>query len=118
MKYSFKPQSDSEYFCTNEHCGIIFKSFDSARKLLAAYNVVVDNYSSCVKAGLDDYYCFSYKLRPLEDLTKIVKHCDLLLFKPKESLEQDNDCEDYFYFISQDTLDELPVRELEEIRYV
>lgn len=119
MKHTFKPQSDSEYICTPDYCGIIFKSFNSANKLLNAYNVVVDNYAACVKAHMDGYYCFSYKLRPLEDLNKIVKHCDLLLFKPVEELDNDNlDCEDYFYFISQDTLDELPVRELEDVRYV
>ena len=119
MKHTFKPQSDSEYLCTPDYCGIIFKSFNSANKLLNAYNVVVDNYDTCIKANLEGYYCFSHKLRPLEDLHKIVKHCELLLFKPKdELLTSEQDCEDCFYFISQDTLDELPVRELEEIRYV
>lgn len=119
MKHTFKPQSDSEYICTTEYCGIIFKSFSSATKLLNAYNVVVDSYPLCIKANLDGYYCFSHRLRPLEDLSKIIKHCELLLFKPKdELLNQEQDCEDFFYFISQDTLDELPVRELEDVRYV
>ena len=118
MKYTFKPQADSEYICNEEYCGIIFNSYKSVSKLLNAYNVVVDTYAACVKAHIDGYYCFSYKLRPLEALTKIVKHCDLLMFKPKESLDQDNDCEGCFYFVSQDTLDELPIRELEDVRYV
>ena len=119
MVHTFKPQSDSEYICTKDYCGIIFKSFTSASKLLSAYNVVVDSYALCIKANLAGYYCFSHKLRPLEDLSSIVKHCELLLFKPKdEILNQDHDYEDCFYFISQDTLDELPVRELEEVRYV
>ena len=118
MAYTFKPQADSEYLCDSAYCGIVFKSFASASKLLNAYNVIVDNYELCVKCSFDGYHCFSYKLRPIEDLTKVVKNCELLLFKPKTAIKEDNDCDGCFYFISQDTLDELPIRELEDIKYV
>lgn len=114
MAHTFKPQADSEYICTPDYCGIIYKSFDSARKLLNAYNVVIDTYAACVKGRIDGYYCFSYKLRPLEDLNKIVKDCELLLFKKTHDLN----CEDCFYFISEDTLENLPLRELEDVYYV
>ena len=114
MTYSYKPQKDSEFICTDDYCGIVFTSFNSAKVLLNSFNVVVDSYAACVKGLIDGYYCFSYKLRPLEDLNKIVKDCELLLFKKTHDLN----CEDCFYFISEDTLENLPLRELEEVYYV
>ena len=121
MPYSYKPQKDSEFICTDDYCGIVFTSFNSAKVMLNSFNVVVvvDSYATCVKSHIDGYSCFSYKLRPIENLHVIMKDCDLLLFKPESELLTSEDiCEGCFYFVSEETLDNLPLREIEEVNYV
>ena len=64
MTYSYKPQKDSEFICTDDYCGIVFTSFNSAKVMLNSFNVVVvvDSYATCIKSHIDGYFCFSYKL--------------------------------------------------------